>query len=175
MTRPTGRRGQMVLLAAVVAAVALIPMALAYLQLGAHPDVTAAGEADGADAATVRALDRAVANASSSVSGEYGWDERTAALRAFDDALAGDVGAIERSRLRDSVAIDVTRNDTAAAAWAARNCPSGPNRQFGDCAVHDGVVTQDRVGEVHVLAVAFDVTVTRPGGTSRLTVVSTVL
>ncbi|QLG60270.1 DUF7261 family protein [Halorarum salinum] len=54
------------------------------------------------------------------------------------------------------------------------NCPSGPNRQFGDCAEDDGVVTQERVDEVHLLAVGFDVTVTGPRGTNELTAILTV-
>lgn len=174
MTRVTRRRGQMVLLAAAIAAVALVPMALAYLQLGAHPDVAAAAETDDVDVATVRALDRAVANASAGVSGAYDWADRSTAMRAFDAALAGDVRAVERSRLRDTVAIVVSHNGSAATAWAGRNCSEGPNRQFGDCAVYDGVIVQNRAGEVHVLAVAFDVHVTEPRGTTDLTVVFTV-
>lgn len=167
-------RGQLVLVAAAIAAIALVPMALAFLQLGAHPDVTATAEPDRADVEAVRALDRAVANASGGVSGTYAREERDAALAAFEEALAADVTEIERARLRESVAVDVRRNGSAATSWSDANCPSGPNRQFGDCVVDEGVVTQERADEVHVLAVGFDVTVTGPRGTSEVTAITTV-
>ncbi len=166
-------RGQLVLVAAAVVAVALVPMTFAYLSLSAHPDVDA-DAASRPGASTVPAVERAVANASRGVSGSYPASDRGAALDAFDAAAAGDLRAIERSRLRESVAVDVARNASAAATWSATNCPGGPNREFGGCAATDGVVTQRRVGDVHVVAVAVTVTVTEPRGVSRLTVVVTV-
>ncbi|MFC7097697.1 DUF7261 family protein [Halobaculum marinum] len=164
-------RAQLVLLAAAVVAAALVPMALAYLTLGAHPDVAAStDERERPGAETLRALDRTVANASTAV-GRYPWDERERTVAAFDAVLAPDVRGIETARIEETVVVTVDRNATAATAWADANCPRGPNRAFGDCAVDHGVVVQERAGETTLLAVAFDVTVTEPEGTARLTVV----
>ncbi|WP_435064640.1 DUF7261 family protein [Halobaculum sp. EA56] len=163
-------RAQLVLLAAAVAAAALVPMALAYLTLGAHPDVAAGAEADRPGEGTLRALDRAVANASGSL-GRYPWADREEAVAEFDAVLSPDVRGVESARLSETVVVDVERNSTAATAWAAGNCPRGPNRAFGDCGTVDGVVVQERAGETHLLAVGFDVTVAEPGGSAELTVV----
>jgi len=164
-------RAQLVLLAAAVAAAALVPMALAYLTLGAHPDVAASAEHDTPGEDTLRALDRASTNASAAV-GRHSWSERIRAVVAFDAAVASDIRGIETARLSETVAVEVTRNGTAARAWATANCPDGPNRAFGACDVVDGVVVQERAGEVTLLAIAFDVRVTEPEGTTRLTVVT---
>ncbi|QZY00445.1 DUF7261 family protein [Halobaculum rubrum] len=163
-------RAQLVLLAAAVAAAALVPMALAYLTLGAHPDVAATAERDTPGEDTLRALDRAAQNASAAV-GRHPWSGRERAVATFDAALASDVRGIETARLSETVAVDVTRNETAARAWATGNCPDGPNRAFGACDVVDGVVVQERAGEATLLAIAFDVRVTEQAGTTRLTVV----
>mgnify|MGYP000058946231 CR=1 FL=1 len=169
--RRRGRdRAQLVLLAAAVAAAALVPMALAYLTLGAHPDVAATAERDTPGEDALGALDRAATNASIAV-GRHPWSERERAVGTFDAALAGDVRGIETARLSETVAVDVRRNGTAATAWATANCPGGPNRAFGACDVIEGVVVQERAGEATPLAVAFDVRVTEPEGTARLTVV----
>ncbi|MFC6787267.1 hypothetical protein ACFQFH_15765 [Halobaculum halobium] len=172
MSDRTGRRNraQLVLLAAAVAAAALVPMALAYLTLGAHPDVAATADRDTPGEDALRALDRAVTSASTAVSG-YQWSERERAVAAFDGALAADVRGIETARLSETVAVDVTRNGTAATAWATANCPRGPNRAFGACEAVDGVVVQERAGETTLLAVGFDVRVTEPEGSASMTAV----
>lgn len=163
-------RGQLVLLAAAVASAALVAMALAFLTLGAHPDVAASGDRDRPGENTLHALDRAVANASASV-GRHPWADRATAVGEFGGVLDGDVQGIESARLTETVAVDVSRNRTAAATWASANCPRGPNRRFGPCDVVDGVVVQERAGETHLLAVAFGVSVTEPAGSAELTVI----
>jgi hypothetical protein len=67
--------------------------------------------------------------------------------------------SLNRSALARSTLIQVTYNATRAATWRDRQCPNGPARQFGDCAADRGVVVQERAGDTHVLAVAFDVSV----------------
>jgi hypothetical protein len=161
----------MVLLAAALAALALIPLVVAYLQLGAHPDVAARTEPDHDTERVVQSLSRAVENASLAVSGEYGSANRSRALARFDRALGPDVSRIEQSSLNESVVIAVSQNTSAARVWADTSCPSGENRQFGGCRVENGVVVQDRVGSVHVLAVALDVRISGPDGTTAATVV----
>jgi hypothetical protein len=164
------RRGQTVLLAAAVIALAMVPLAVAYLQLGAHPDVVA-GEPQPDGARTAAALDRALTDARAGVPANYSWDRRDAAVATVRGRLAPAIDRLETAGVEEGVARSIAYNDTAAAEWAAANCPSGPDRQFGDCAAVDGVVVQDRLGETHVLAAAFDVRVTTDRGTTRVTVV----
>ncbi|UIP00364.1 hypothetical protein Hbl1158_03055 [Halobaculum sp. CBA1158] len=163
-------RGQLVLLAAALAAAALVPMALAYLTLGAHPDVAATADRDRPGESTLRALDRAATNASAAVD-RRPWREREETVTDFDAAFAGDARGIETARLSETVAVDVAYNATAATAWAETACPTGPNRAFGDCEVIEGVVVQDRAGEATPVAVGVDVRVVEPDGTTELTVV----
>lgn len=162
MSRADASRGQMVLLAAALAALALLPAVIAYLQLGAHPDVGARAEPGHETDRVVRALERAADNASRAVSGTDSWGERETTLAAFDRTLRSDRREIETARLGRGVSVRVRRNATAAESWSG--CPSGPNRQFGDCVVRDGVVLQERAGETYVVAVAFEVRVIDPSG-----------
>lgn len=171
--RTTADRGQLVLLAAALVAVALVPMAFAYLQLGSHPDVAASDPGDRPAEEAVRAVERAAANASGSVAGAYAWENRAAAAATFERAFDADAVQIERTRLRESVAVGIEANATAAATWADTACPVGGNRRFGSCEAVDGLVVQERSGTTAVVALAVDVTVTEPRGTTRLTVVRT--
>jgi len=164
-------RGQLVVLAAAAVALALFPLALAYLQLGYAGDVAAAPTADAPSTEVTRALDRAGHAATDDVAGEYAWAERSEAVAAYRSGLAGDIADLETARLSDGVATEIDYNQSAAGTAAATSCPSGPNRAFGDCAAIDGVVVQERAGETVVVAVAFDVRVTRPDGVTALTLV----
>lgn len=167
----SGERGQLVLLAAGVVAVALVPLLFAYFQLGYHADVAATTDHDRVGSDTVRALDGAVGDAERPVRGEYGWTERSGAVDAVVRRLNATTTRIERARLERGVAVRVDRNRSAGDAWAGAYCPSGPKRAFGSCEADRGVVVQERAGETTVLAVAFDVTVTGDRSTTRLTVV----
>ncbi len=161
------------LLAAAVIALALVPLAVAYVGLGAHPDVETATDAPDGER-TVTGLEQSLADARTDVPATYDWANRTAAAGTVRERLAPAIDRLETAGVEDGVARSVTYNATAARAWADENCPGGPARQFGDCEAIDGVVVQDRLGETHVLAAAFDVRVTTEHGTTRLTVVVTV-
>jgi hypothetical protein len=163
-------RGQLVLLAAAVVAVALVPLLFAYLQLGYHADVAATTDHDRAGSDAVRALDGAVGDAERPVRGEYDWASRGDAVETVVRRLNATTTRIERARLDRGVVVRVDRNRSTASRWAATNCPSGSNRAFGPCEADRGVVVQKRAGEATVLAVAFDVTVTSDRSTTRLTV-----
>lgn len=160
-------RGQLVLAAALVLVVALVPMVLAYLQLGYHGDVRSGLGGDPATDTEV-VLDRSVHDASEGVAAEYRWEERSDAVRAVRDRLASPIRTLERSRLEAGVATAIRYDEGRARALAARNCPAGPDRQFGSCEASGGVVVQDRGGDTHVLAVAFEVTITTPDGRTQL-------
>jgi len=162
-----------VLLAAAVIALALVPLAVAYVGLGAHPDVETATDIPDGER-TVTGLEQSLGDARTDVPATYDWANRTEAVRTVRGRMEPAIDRLETAGVEDGVARSIAYNRTAASAWAAENCPGGPARQFGDCEAIDGVVVQDRLGETHVLAAAFDVRVTTEQGTTRLTVVVTV-
>lgn len=170
--KPDRDRGQLVLAAAAVIAIALAPVVFAYLQLGYAGDVTATrGYADPAGNAE-RVLSRAVDEASEGVPERHAWSEREDAVDEVRAALGPRIGALEAARVNRGTAVQVAYNDTAAREWLrSGRCPGGPNRRFGGCAVDRGVVVQNRAGRTHVVAVAADVRVTTPDGRTRTTVV----
>jgi len=164
-----GARAQLVLAAAAVVAVALAPVVLAYLQLGYHGDVAASTEYDDPAADAERFLERAVHEASTGIPGEYRWSQRAHAVQAVRDRLAPRLATLAGSQVAEGTAYELDYNRTAASEWRADDCPGGRGRAFGPCETRRGVVVQERDGETHVLAVAFDVTVTTERGRTRLT------
>lgn len=163
-------RGQLVLVAAAVIAIALTPILLAYLQLGYHPDV-ADGSPDVSGSEAVAFLDRSVHSATASTAGDYQWDERDRMAEAVRAAIDSDVETLESSRLDAGVAYDVSYNSTAASEWTTEHCDTGPGKQFGECEIDGGIVLQERADEAVLLAVGFDVRVIGPDGETDLTVV----
>jgi len=161
-------RAQLVLVAAVVVAVALAPVVLAYLQLGAHPDAGVDDEDYGADAR--RFLERATHVAGAEATGAD-WTDRERAVERVRAGLAPRLGTLNASRVEEGVAYAVTYDEATATAWVREDCPRGDGRRFGPCRAIDGVVVQERAGETTVLAVAYDVTVTTDRGEQELTFV----
>ncbi|MEF8855808.1 MAG: hypothetical protein V5A16_00145 [Haloplanus sp.] len=155
-------RGQFVLLAGVVVALALVAMLTAYLQLGYAVDVRTTDT----DRTTIdgRAfLERATHGAARPLRGEYIWGERGQAVTAFHDRLDLRLVELERSRVGEGVVYRTEYNQTTAAQWARAECPGGgpgSDRAFGPCEADRGVVVQERAGRTLVLAVAYDLTVT---------------
>jgi hypothetical protein len=163
-------RGQVVLSAAVVVAVALTAMAFAYLGLAYAGDVDREAAApDGTDA--VRALERAFENATRPAAGTHAWDDRDVALTRVTARLDARTASVADAAAARGVAYDFERNDTAAGSVAGEDCPGGMNREFGDCRAVDGVVIQERANETAVIAAAYDVRVVADGAETRLTVV----
>lgn len=166
-----GKRGQLVLAAAAVVALAMAPVVLAYLQLGYHEDITASAGYDDPAADATLFLERAVHEAGEGIPREYRWSERRDGVRTVRDRLAPGLATLAGSRVAEGTAYEVDYNRSAADRWAASNCPGGRGRAFGDCEADRGVVVQERAGETHVLAVAFDATVTTESGRTELTLV----
>jgi len=152
----------------VVVAVALAPVVLAYLQLGAHPDAGVDDGDHGADAR--RFLERATHEAGVEATG-VDWANRDRAVERVRRDLAPRLETLNASRVEAGVAYAATFDGAAASAWAAEQCPRGEGRRFGPCRAVDGVVVQERAGETTVLAVAYDVTVTTERGERALTFV----
>lgn len=163
------RRGQLVLVAAAVVALALVPVVAAYLQLGYAPGSgTTVEPRPGADAA--RLLSRAVARAP--VVADHDWADRAEGIAGVRDALAPRLEALRTARLAGGTATVVSYAPDVADSWAASRCPAGPNRQFGACRASDGIVVQERDGHTHLVAVAFAVRVVSESRTATVTVVA---
>ncbi|MEF8854189.1 MAG: hypothetical protein V5A24_01640 [Haloarculaceae archaeon] len=164
-------RGQLVLLAAAIIAVALVPVVTATMQLGYHPD----GETRAVDphpvTATEVVLDRAVADVAPDLPPRYSWADRESATSAVATALGPLTAAINRSRTAEGTVLAVARNRSRAEAWARAHCSEGPDRQFGECRAMDGIVLQERRGRAHLLAVAIDVRATGQGERWRASLV----
>ena len=164
-------RGQLVLATAAVIAAALAPVLLAYLQLGYHADTAATAEFEDPAVNAERVLSRAVHEASVGVPATHSWGQRREAADTVRRRLAPRVDRLETARVESGTHLRIAYNASAAASWAAADCPGGDGRQFGPCRADRGVVLQNRVGEATPLAVAFDVTVTRERGTTEVTLV----
>ncbi|WP_049971383.1 DUF7261 family protein [Haladaptatus cibarius] len=163
-------RAQLVLAAAAIVAVALAPVVFAYLQLGYSGDVTASNDYDSPVENADGVLSRAVQDTARDVPAEYEWDDRDAAISAVHSNLESELDTLRSSRVESGTVYQVEYNQSAAEEWTQANCPSGPNRQFGDCVAERGVVVQNRGGETHVLGVAFDVRVTTERGWYEVTI-----
>jgi hypothetical protein len=163
-------RGQFVLLAGVVVAVALVAMLTAYLQLGYHADV-AVGHADRPVEDSTAFLERATHEEARALRGEYAWSQREGAVTAIRDRLQVRLETLERARVTEGIVAQASFNASVADERAGDQCPSGPGRAFGSCEADRGVVVQERTGRTLVLAVGYDLTVTTDDRTTRLTTV----
>ncbi len=163
-------RAQLVLAAAALIALVLVPVAVAHVQLGYHPDVAASTDYDGHSANAERFLERAVHEGGANATGRP-WSERDRAVGAVREDLAPRLDTLEASQVTEGVAYTTRYNRSAAEGWGATNCPGGSGRQFGPCVADRGVVVQERAGVTVVLAVALDVEVTTPRGYRDLTFV----
>lgn len=155
-SRLAGRRSQLVLVAAGVAAMGLLPIVLAYTQLGYGAAATAEPAATGPSDDALRALERAAFDAAEPVQGRTNWSRRSAVADAVVAQFDARAASIETAGVEREIVHEVERNQSAAAAWASANCPWESNREFGSCEAEEGVVLQERAGETHVVLVAVD-------------------
>ncbi|GAB6860351.1 hypothetical protein JCM17092_04400 [Haloplanus litoreus] len=159
------------MLAAAVVVTALVPMLLAYAQLGYAGDVTVAPDERRTLSDGKRVLERSVAEATRAVSSGTEADQHRLAVDVAADRLDPAVARVETSATDRGVTVAVGRNASAARRWAASDCPRGPDRAFGACHLTDGFVTQTRANTTALVAVAVDVRVRGPGGETRATFV----
>lgn len=152
-------RGQLVLLAAIALAIALVPLVVAYLQLGYHDDIGVVADDEPIEGAG-RTLDRGFQDAIRDIATGYDWQDRSSAVTTVRARLEPMVRAVNRSALEAGGVYRVTYNTTRAKRWADKNCPGGPDRQFGTCTTDRGIVVQERAGRTHVIAAVFDIAVT---------------
>lgn len=164
-------RGQLVLAAGAMLAVALAPVALAYLQLSYAPGAAVVGPDDDPAREALSAMDDATVAAAAEIAGEYPWTAREAAARDANRSLWVTAKQLEGSQVESGVARTVAFNASAAGDWASDSCPRGPNRRFGDCEAVGGLVLQERAGEATLVAVAVDVRATDERGWTAVTAV----
>lgn len=169
----TRERGQLVVLAAAAIAIALVPMALAYLQLGYHADIRTATVEDDTVPAVERTLHQSLISASSDIPARHGWRNRSDAVTTLRERLQPSIDSLSTARLDGGTAIEVTYNGSRAKAWESEHCPGGPDRDFGSCRTDRAVVIQERDGRTHVLAIAVDVRVTTADSTAQVSIVVT--
>ena len=167
----TRRRGQFVLLAAAVVVTALVPMLLAYAQLGYAADVAPTPETRTTLVDAERSLERSVGDATTALSNRTDAGRHRFLADRVVDRLAPARERIESVGTDRGLTVAVARNTTAATRWAERACPDGEARDFGDCVVTDGVVTQTRADTTALVAVAVDVRVAGPDATTAATFV----
>lgn len=164
-------RGQLVLIAALALAVALVPLLLAYVQLGYSEDLVVQTGGEPAEEIE-RTLEHELNDVTSDLLAEDGWDVADALSSELRNRLAPTLDTINRSHLDAGTAISVSYNQTRAAIAASSDCPHGPDRQFNEnCQAIDGVIIQERAGKLHVLGVAVDIEITGTDGETRLTTV----
>lgn len=165
----TRQRGQVVLVAAAVVAVALVVMLLAAFQLGYQP-ASAGGEPP--DVERVEApLSDAVGRGANEAAGRFSWSQRASAAVVVRAELDAAIARVESAGVDDDVVYRVRRNETVAPAVASDLCVRGPDREFGECAAHGAVLFQERAGEAHVLGVVVDVRIVGPNRVTRATLV----
>jgi hypothetical protein len=178
--RRDGRdRGQIVLVAAAVVAVALLAMTFAYAQLGYDADRNGTGTVEVASLVEMdRSLTAAFRATVRDVEGEYRWAERERAVDRVRASLAGDAERLERANAEESRSLAVAFDDAAAAEWAREACPGGADhdsedagRAFGPCRAIDGVVVQERAGEATVVAAAIRIRIVSPAESTTATAV----
>jgi len=167
------RRAQLVLLAAAVVVTALVPMLLAYAQLGHVGDpATTSDDRVGATLADgKRTLERTVAETTHAASNTTGPDQHRQVTALAVTRLDSAADAVESVGTDRGVTVDVARNESAARRWARAHCPGGPDRVFDACVASDGVITQTRANTTALVAVAADVSVRGPDGTAHATFV----
>ena len=156
------QRGQLVLLAAVAIAVAVLPLLAMVGQLGYHPDGAARAVDPHPATAGEAVLERAVANVAADLPGAYPWAERQRAAATARRELAPTVAAVNRSLVGEGTVLETTLNATLARTWERANCPGGPARRFGPCRTDGGLILQERAGRTHLVAVAVDIAGTGP-------------
>ena len=174
---PSGDRGQIVLVAAAVVAVALLSMTLAYAQLGYDADRTGAGSTA---TASVSEIDRSLTGSLRAAarkevrqtdSGRPWRDHRSVANRVRE-SLRADLAEVERLHAAESRSLSIELQDGAATRWARTRCPDGQGRDFGPCRSIAGVVVQERAGGTAVVAAAFRIRIVSPAESTTVTTVS---
>lgn len=174
-----GDRGQIVLVAAAVVAVAFLSMTLAYAQLGYDADRTGAGTVE---VAQVSDLDQSLTGSLRAVAREvrHGddaptWRDHRAVADRVRVSLAADTDRLERAHASESRSVTIELDDATATRWARERCPDGRGRDFGPCRAIDGIVVQERAGETVVVTAAFRIRIVSPAESTTVTVVSRVV
>jgi hypothetical protein len=160
MNRASPNRGQVVLMAAGVAAVALLAMVVAFAQLGLSATASPPDPVLDLDAVSDSLRVTTTAHVFDNA-GQFRWSERSTAVSALQDQLRPDIKRLERTTMANGRGISIKMNATVPQQLHL-TCPEGTDKQFGNCLIVDGVVIQERAGETTVIAVSYDIEVISP-------------
>lgn len=163
-------RAQLVLLAAAVIALALVPMVFAYMQMGYHGDIGTETESGDRLVDAERSLERAVRVASADIDGEYYWKNRDEAVDEFHASLAEDIQTIVELAHTDGIVIEIESEPAIVESRNETACPSGPRRSFESCETAGNVLVQERAGEVAIIGAAYEIRVTGPDSRAKSSV-----
>jgi len=165
----TRTRGQVVLVAAAVVAVALAAMLLAAFQLGYQPATDSTGSAD--LSRVEEPLADAVRRGATDAAGRFPWRDRSDAAAVVRAEIRPTIERIERTGVGGDVVYRVELNDSVAPDVAPEVCPRGEDRRFGECAAQGALLFQERAGEAHALGVVVEVRAVGPERTTTATLV----
>ncbi|MFB6154015.1 MAG: hypothetical protein ABEJ27_07165 [Halodesulfurarchaeum sp.] len=162
-------RGQLVLVAGAVVAVALVAILGAALLLGYQPSETPpASPVPGTD--IERAVGAAMYEAGPQIR-ELSWGNRERAVTRLEARLQSVLDDLQTAGVTQP-RVQVIEYDTERARRLAQQaCPEGGARQFGECAAVRGVVVQNRGNRTHLVAVTLRVTVQTEGSTATVHIV----
>lgn len=164
-----GDRGQVVLLAAVVVAVALVAMSTAYHGLGYHGDVRTTAAVGAEEPTTVAEHRLQAAVDATAVDTARPWMARNTTVSDVRDAVREVIADLQRSDATRGQVFVVRENEALADAWADDDCPGGTLRDFGPCRADGGVVVQERANETVLVGVVVDLTIRSKRGETRAT------
>lgn len=166
MIRRPDDRGQIVLVAAAVVAVALLAMTVAFAQLGYDGDRASVSDVDVASLSTIdrslTAAVRAAAQDATAGTDTIAWRDRRAVVTRIRASLSADVERIERVHAERGRSLSVAFDGAGAIRFARADCPAGPGRTFGPCRAIDGLVVQERAGRTTPIAAVVRVRIVSP-------------
>ncbi|WP_231858872.1 DUF7261 family protein [Haloquadratum walsbyi] len=190
MIRSSGdTRGQVVLVAATVVAIALLTMVFAYTQLGSISFDTADEASSRIDTggtivnpgSPVIALDTVHNQLTASVQAavfddrkKHNWNERQRVIERVRTDVTEDFHRIELYHIQEGRSLTLNFAASHAHERAHMQCPGGPNRMFGQCQSVNGIIIQSRAEEVTIVAIAVEVQVISPTETTNATFMITV-
>lgn len=169
MSASAESRGQVVVLAAVVVAVALVTMTAAYHGLGYHGDVRAAAAVATEDPVRTaeQQLQRDVNTAAHA--SVRPWTARQLVINESRAAVEASTARVQRGGGSQQPVYIVRENGSVAETWAEDDCPGGDLRAFGPCVADGGIVVQERANETALVGVAVDLVVRTTESETRAT------
>lgn len=107
-------------------------------------------------------LYRTVHAVAAETAGDHSWWQRAEMADTISSQVDERIAPLETKDLDSGVVMEIGVVTDRADAIGSNRCPSGSGCRFGSCVAIDGVVLQERAGEVVVLAIAFEIDIAGP-------------